>query len=147
MTNESTMQIDSYGNKVWQNKEAQLHRTDGPAIEYADGTKVWYVNGQYHRTDGPAFEYAHGTKEWWVNGQCHRTDGPAVEYADGTKEWWVNGCWARAIIWTVESHSKVPKARAVKTHEEAQRMMFDLLKEHKCSWVEKLGYGFPLKVG
>jgi hypothetical protein len=24
----------------------QLHRTDGPAIEYADGDKSWYLNGQ-----------------------------------------------------------------------------------------------------
>ena len=44
----------------------------------------------YHRTDGPAVEYANGSKTWWVNGKLHREDGPAVECADGTKFWYLN---------------------------------------------------------
>jgi hypothetical protein len=68
-----------------------LHRTDGPAIEFADGGKEWWVDGKRHRVDGPACEYAEGSKYWYVNGKCHRVDGPAVEYANGYKEWWVNG--------------------------------------------------------
>ena len=59
------MKRDSNGNKIWRNSAGQLHRTDGPAIEYADGIKCWFVNGQRHRTDGPAIERADGTKEWW----------------------------------------------------------------------------------
>lgn len=31
-----------------------LHREDGPAIEYEDGTNEWYINNQRHRIDGPA---------------------------------------------------------------------------------------------
>jgi hypothetical protein len=27
------------------------------------------LNGQQHRTDGPAVEDADGDKEWWLNGQ------------------------------------------------------------------------------
>jgi hypothetical protein len=65
----STMTINQEGTKIWRNQKGQLYRTDGPAIEYADGTKVWYLNGQWHRTDGPAVEYADGRKMWWVNGQ------------------------------------------------------------------------------
>lgn len=34
--------------------------------------------------------FANGTKMWWVDGQLHRLDGPAVEYADGSKEWYIN---------------------------------------------------------
>ena len=64
-----------------------LHRTDGPAIEYANGDKYWFIDGRQHRTDGPAAEYADGSKYWWVDGKCHRIDGPAVELASGTKEW------------------------------------------------------------
>jgi uncharacterized Fe-S cluster-containing protein len=73
--------------------EASLinHREDGPAIEYSDGTKHWYVNGKRHRIGGPAFEYADGSKFWYLNGKRHRLDGPAVEYADGPKSWWLNG--------------------------------------------------------
>ena len=35
--------------------------------EYANGTKLWYLNGVLHRTDGPAIEYADGTKSWYLN--------------------------------------------------------------------------------
>jgi hypothetical protein len=56
----------------WYNKKGQLHRTDGPAIEwasgYADGYKAWYLNGVRHRTDGPAIEYTNGSKSWYLNG-------------------------------------------------------------------------------
>ena len=44
---------------------------------------VAMVPGQYHRTDGPAIEYANGYKWWYIKGQLHRTDGPAIEWADG----------------------------------------------------------------
>ena len=60
-----------------------------PVIDKSD--KRWYLNGQCHREDGPAVEWADGTKEWWLNGQRHRTDGPAVEHVDGSKFWWLNG--------------------------------------------------------
>ncbi len=46
-----------------------LHREDGPAVEYEDGSKAWFVNGKYHRLDGPAIEYANGFREWFVNGK------------------------------------------------------------------------------
>jgi hypothetical protein len=41
---------------------------DGPAIDWADGSKEWYVDGKLHRLDGPAREGADGTKSWWVDG-------------------------------------------------------------------------------
>jgi len=31
------------------------------------GNKRWYLNGLLHREDGPAVEYADGNKEWWLN--------------------------------------------------------------------------------
>jgi hypothetical protein len=60
-------------------------------VEYPDGRKMWYINGNLHRSDGPAVELANGTKMWFHNGQIHRSDGPAIEEADGTKSWWING--------------------------------------------------------
>ena len=39
-----------------------------PTCEIDDeGNKRWYLNGVYHREDGPAMEFADGHKEWWVN--------------------------------------------------------------------------------
>ena len=35
----------------------------------ANGDKEWYLNGQLHREDGPAVEYANGDKYWYLNGQ------------------------------------------------------------------------------
>ena len=60
--------IDKYGSRYYYNEEGRPHRTDGPAIEYSNGTKVWYINGLRHRTDGPAIEWADGDKEWCLNG-------------------------------------------------------------------------------
>ena len=57
------------GNKTWKNSAGQYHRTDGPAIERADGTKEWYINGQLHRVDGPAIEWASGDKYWYFKGK------------------------------------------------------------------------------
>jgi hypothetical protein len=81
-----------YSHKTeWFNKKEQLHREDGPAVEMANGTKEWWINGKLHREDGPAVEMANGTKEWWINGKLHREDDPAFEDANGAKSWWVNG--------------------------------------------------------
>jgi hypothetical protein len=45
-----------------------LHRDDGPAVEYLDGTKEWYKNGMLHREDGPAILYRDGTESWYMHG-------------------------------------------------------------------------------
>ena len=58
-----------YNNRIEYTLNGQLHRVDGPAIEYISGTKVWYLNGQLHREDGPAIECADGYKKWWINGK------------------------------------------------------------------------------
>ena len=84
------LSIRENGTRFWF-FNGELHREDGPAVEYADGRRYWYLNGLLHREDGPAFELANGSREWYVNGLPHRLDGPAGEYHDGTREWYVNG--------------------------------------------------------
>jgi len=49
----------------------QLHRVDGPAIEYNNGTKFWFLNGKYHREDGPAVKDSNGNKSWYLNGKYY----------------------------------------------------------------------------
>ena len=56
----------------------------------AKGNIHWLCGLRKHRTDGPAVEWANGTKEWAQNGQRHRTDGPAIEWASGRKNWYIN---------------------------------------------------------
>ena len=48
---EYTVRVDDDGDKFW----------------YLN--KWWYLNGKRHREDGPAIEYANGYKEWWLNGK------------------------------------------------------------------------------
>lgn len=59
---------DCLGNRRYYNKAGQLHRTNGPAIEWDSGSKSWYQNGILHRTNGPAIEYTNGYMEWWLDG-------------------------------------------------------------------------------
>ena len=100
-----TMKVDAEGTKFWRLPNGKLHREDGPAVEYANGAKLWYVNDKRHRIGGPAAEWANGDKWWYVNGELHRVDGPAIELANGDKEWFVNGKrydtpsdWAEAVL-------------------------------------------------
>lgn len=79
------------GNIYYYNRENQLHRELGPAIEYINGRTEWYRRGELHRKDGPAVILPSGYEEWWENGQTHRLGGPAVTYSSGDKEWWENG--------------------------------------------------------
>ena len=93
MQKEQFIHIDKNGNKRFHSDREMgiLHREDGPAVEYANGYKSWWLNGVRHREDGPAIEYANGRKEWYLNDKRHREDGPAVEWEDGYKSWWLNG--------------------------------------------------------
>jgi hypothetical protein len=75
----------------WYNRSNELHRENGPAEEYANGSKFYYINGKLHREDGPAVESAYGDKEYYINNKLHREDGPAVEHANGTKYYYING--------------------------------------------------------
>ena len=84
------IEVNQHGTRKYYNKAGQLHRINGPAIEYADGTKCWYQNSLIHRTDGPAIEYADGEKWWYQNGLRHRTDGPAITWPEGRKWWYLN---------------------------------------------------------
>ena len=63
------IEVDKWGARCYYNTNGQLHRENGPAIEYADGSKSWYKNDQYHRTDGPAIDWTRGRKEWYINGE------------------------------------------------------------------------------
>ena len=71
---ESTPTTDAVGIVRWRNADGELHRTDGPAVEYPNGSRSWFVNGERHRDDGPAVERSNGYRAWWVHGE--RQAGP-----------------------------------------------------------------------
>lgn len=109
-----TFTIDFNNSKI-------LHKEDGPAVIWSDGSKEyfingflhnengpaiveynknfirnqWYLDGVIHREDGPAVEHlnSNGTsyQEYYRNGKLHREDGPAVIHPSGTLLWYNNG--------------------------------------------------------
>jgi hypothetical protein len=84
------------GSKIWY-RDGKRHREDGPAIDRADGDKLWYKDGKLHREDGPAIEYANGGKVWYRDDKLHREDGPAIEYANGSNFWYQDGYLCKKI--------------------------------------------------
>lgn len=50
------------------NDKNQLHREDGPAIEYDNGDFMYFINGNLHRTDGPAMKM-NNNETYIVNGR------------------------------------------------------------------------------
>ena len=57
------------GTKIWRNRGGQIHRIGGPAIEFSDGSREWYVDGLAHREDGPAIDWKSGEKRWFIKGE------------------------------------------------------------------------------
>ena len=88
-----SIKVVGEGYAMWVNKNAELHRVNGPAIEWNNGNKEWWIDGKRHRIDGPAI-YFKGHEEWWQTGNLHRVDGPAVKAVKSgvdIKQWWLNG--------------------------------------------------------
>jgi hypothetical protein len=46
---------------------------DNPEIDRF-GNKTWYLNGQRHRTDGPACEWSDGSKSWYLHDHFYLFD-------------------------------------------------------------------------
>ena len=65
----SIMNMDSFGNRRWYNQRNKLHRTDGPAVVWSDGSEEYRIHGTVHRIDGPAKIWSDGTEEYWEFGK------------------------------------------------------------------------------
>lgn len=79
----------------------KIHKDNGPAKEVWQDGKLYkssyYTNGKLNRTDGPAIEWADGQYIYAIDGKKHKEDGPAVRLKVPGKEnkfyeeYWVNG--------------------------------------------------------
>jgi hypothetical protein len=68
---ESIRTEDEYGSIFFKLPNGKLHRENGPAVEFTNGSKAWYINGKRHREDGPSCEWSNGDKWWYINGIRH----------------------------------------------------------------------------
>ena len=108
---QSTRTTDEAGIIRWKLPNGKLHREDGPAIEWPDGTKEWFkhnllhregepsvirpggeewhINGNLHRDGGPAIIRPDRAMIWYQHGRIHREDGPAIINPDGSERWFI----------------------------------------------------------
>jgi len=40
---------------------------------YPDGTKHWFYKDKLYRLNGPAVEFVNGAKKYYINNKCYRT--------------------------------------------------------------------------
>ena len=67
-------------------------KQSGPPYIHVDqyGTKNYFKDPGctiLHREDGPARIWINGTESWWLDNNRYRVDGPAVIRTDGSYEW------------------------------------------------------------
>ena len=62
-------EVDRDGTVRYFDGDGKLHREDGPAIEYSNGDRAWYLGGKLHREDGPAVELPDGIRFWYLDGK------------------------------------------------------------------------------
>ena len=58
---------NEFGGKSWY-QDNKLHRKNGPAIIYDNGTRLWIMEDEFNREDGPAVMWPSGGKVWYLKG-------------------------------------------------------------------------------
>ena len=96
LTNSAKNSIINFKDRIEFKKNNLYHRLNGPAIDYNDGSKLWFFNGERHRScDRPAIVWNDGYKAWYTKGQLHREGGlPAIEWFNNNhrkNDFWLNG--------------------------------------------------------
>jgi hypothetical protein len=59
-------------------------------LSLANGNRCWFLDGQLDRSDGPAVERADGTKAWYSRRQASRRRA-RHERSDESEEWYPDG--------------------------------------------------------
>jgi hypothetical protein len=104
--NHPICKVDGFGDKRWK-LNGKLHNENGPAVEFSDGTRVWYIHDLCHREERdpetglilPAVEWSDGSRDWYYYGKTHRNEIdpktglslPAMTFLDGSKYWYIHG--------------------------------------------------------
>lgn len=54
---------------IYENEERELHRVNGPAVEFSGGDYMWCDNGHIHRYYGVARKLWGDSKTFWIFGE------------------------------------------------------------------------------
>jgi hypothetical protein len=79
------------GTVKYLNKDGLLHKEDGPAIIWNDGSVEWFFDGRRHREDGPALILNNKSEFWYNRDRLHRMDGPSIIWNDGESSYYYFG--------------------------------------------------------
>jgi hypothetical protein len=60
-------------NKMNESTDVKKEVTSNGTIRYYN-SNYGYVIGEYHRLDGPAVEFVNGDKQWWLNGKEYNVE-------------------------------------------------------------------------
>ena len=84
---EYDIEVDLLGGTTYYKKGTTIiHREDGPAIIWANGSKFWIVENKYHRENGPTIEWFEGDEvlySWHIRGERLSPEKEAV-----LNKWW-----------------------------------------------------------
>ncbi len=53
------------------NNNLKRHRLNAPTLESKSGSKAWAINGSWHREGGAAMEWDDGAKYYYLNGEVY----------------------------------------------------------------------------
>ncbi len=59
-----------YWQRVYYNNSLKLHSLDNPSICNTN-QKFFYKDGNFHRENGPAIDYGNGYKNYYLNGKYY----------------------------------------------------------------------------
>lgn len=79
--------INFRGIKTYRDNKGRLHREDGPAVIYPDGSKFYHVNGSRTSITQPTSYFDNGYVEWNLYAIPHRDNGPACASPNGLLRW------------------------------------------------------------
>lgn len=77
------------------------------------GETAWLTeDGKFHRIGGPADEFDNGDKVFYVNNKRHNEEGAAIQLADGRNFYYLEGVEMTQKQWAKEVKKYAPKAKA-----------------------------------
>ncbi len=77
--------VDQYGTIIYRNSFGKMHRDNGPAEIYSDGSCYWYYNGFVHRKNGPAQITLKGSQYYIQMGKLNQKNGCKAILFNGNK--------------------------------------------------------------
>ena len=78
--------------------QERKHRTNGAAVECADGCFEYFKDGNLYREDGPARKLSDGSVQYFKSwGALHNETGAAWIKADGTEEFWIYNSQVKSL--------------------------------------------------